>query len=92
MESESTSVELPNLITHLYRGERGVREIICTGEWVELPSPISWHAESRVISTPFKSYAKKATTGRRFGPEYFQDELVTSDTVRPGPVPTRQVK
>ncbi len=37
VERPGTSVELHILITHLYRGESGECEIICTGEWVGLP-------------------------------------------------------
>ena len=46
VEGPGTSVELHILITHLYTGENGAPEFICTGEWVELPSSISWHAET----------------------------------------------
>jgi hypothetical protein len=38
MEGCSASVELHILTTHLHRGESGAREVIYTGEWVELPS------------------------------------------------------
>jgi hypothetical protein len=46
MEGESTSVELHILITHLYWVESGVREVICTGDWVALPSSLSLQAET----------------------------------------------
>jgi hypothetical protein len=48
--------------------------------------------QKSVISNPFKLCPKKATNGRRFDPEYFQDELVTSNSAPPGPVPARQAK
>ncbi len=52
MESCSTSVELPILTTHLYRGESGAREVVYTGEWIELPSwkKRSHHEESSPCS------------------------------------------